>query len=216
MHFLPLGLYKPCMTSIDQDELVKKNARTGFIVLGCVVLMVGISFAAVPAYKLFCQVTGFGGTTQRSEDLPEVVLDREVTIKFNADTGRNMPWEFRPEQREIAVKLGQRGFTSYFSHNKTGKPVTGTAIYNVTPLKAGKYFHKIQCFCFDEQTLQPGEKMTMPVLFYVDPKLDEDPNMQDVKTITLSYTFFKTETKELEDALEGFYNSETSAINTAQ
>lgn len=200
----------------NHDALVKKNARTGLIVLGVVFGMIGVSFAAVPLYSLFCRVTGFGGTTQVSETLPDVVLEREVVVKFNADTGRNMPWDFVPEQREIPVKLGQRGLASFLAHNKTPNPVTGTAIYNVTPLKAGKYFHKIQCFCFDEQLLEPGQEMSMPVLFYIDPAMDADPNMEDVSTITLSYTFFKSETKELEDALEGFYNEENGAKNSTE
>ncbi len=194
------------MTQINHDELVKKNAKTGLIVLFGVILMVGASFAAVPLYSLFCQVTGFGGTTQRAESLPAEVLDRKITVQFNADIGRNIPWAFKPEMRSIELKIGERGFTSFRARNKSDKPSTGTALYNVTPLKAGKYFHKIQCFCFDEQILAPGEDISMPVLFYVDPALDKDPNMNDVKTITLSYTFFKIETKELEEALEGFYN----------
>jgi cytochrome c oxidase assembly protein subunit 11 len=195
------------MTSSSSDnDLVKKNARSGLIVLIIVFGMLGLSFAAVPLYSMFCKVTGFGGTTQTAQNLPDVVLERKVTVQFNADTGRNMPWVFKPEMRSISVQLGQRGFTNFTSRNPTQKSVTGTAIYNVTPLKVGKYFHKIQCFCFDEQTLKAGESVEMPVLFYVDPKMNDDPNMNDVKTITLSYTFFKTETKELEDALEGFYN----------
>lgn len=194
------------MSTHQDQELVRKNARAGLIVLVVVIGMVGLSFAAVPLYSLFCQVTGFGGTTQVSESLPDTILDRTVTIQFNSDTGREMPWEFTPEERRIDVKLGQRGLTAYHARNPAGKPITGTAIYNVTPLKVGKYFHKIQCFCFDEQTLQPGEDVSMPVMFYVDPAMNDDPNMNDVKTITLSYTFFKTETKALEEALDAFYN----------
>lgn len=205
------------MNKPDTDqELAKKNARIGLLVLGVVAGMVGLSFASVPLYDLFCSVTGFGGTTQVSEALPENIIDRTVTIKFNADTARGMPWEFKPEMREIDVKLGERGLTAFSARNKMPHPTSGTAIYNVTPLKAGKYFHKIQCFCFDEQTLQGGEQVSMPVLFYVDPKMDEDPNMDDVKAITLSYTFFKAETKALEDALEGFYNDETNGIETTK
>lgn len=205
------------MNKPDTDqELAKKNARIGLLVLGVVAGMVGLSFASVPLYDLFCSVTGFGGTTQVSEALPENIIDRTVTIKFNADTARGMPWEFKPEMREIDVKLGERGLTAFSARNKMPRPTSGTAIYNVTPLKAGKYFHKIQCFCFDEQTLQGGEQVSMPVLFYVDPKMDEDPNMDDVKAITLSYTFFKAETKALEDALEGFYNDETNGIETTK
>jgi len=187
-------------------EMTRKNARTGLAVLGVIFFMVGLSFAAVPLYDAFCRVTGFGGTTQTSDSLPNTVIDRTVTIRFNADTHKDLPWDFAPEMREIDVKLGQKGVTAFKAQNKAAEPVTGTAIYNVTPLKAGKYFHKVQCFCFDEQTLEPKQNVSMPVLFYVDPKMHEDPNMDDVKTITLSYSFFKAQTQELDNALEGFYN----------
>lgn len=187
-------------------EISRKNARIGLSVLGAILVMTGLSFASVPLYGVFCRVTGFAGTTQVAEALPDVVLDRKVTVNFNADTDDGLPWYFAPEQRQIEVKLGQKGFTAFIAKNKTDKPITGAAIYNVTPLKVGKYFHKIQCFCFDEQTLDPHEEANMPVLFFVDPKMDEDPNMDDVKTITLSYSFFKAQTQELDNALEGFYN----------
>lgn len=195
------------MSNLQHDqELIRKNARTGLTVLAVVIGMVGVSFAAVPLYDLFCRVTGFGGTTQTAEALPGVVLDRKVTINFNADTDRAMPWDFKPEQRSIEVKLGQKGLTAYHAKNTSSAPVTGTAVYNVTPLKAGKYFHKIQCFCFGEQTLKPGEDVDMPVMFFVDPKMNEDPAMEDVKTITLSYTFYKAETQALDKALEVYYS----------
>lgn len=194
------------MKPADQDPRTRKNALTGLIVLGVVIGMLGLSFAAVPMYSLFCRVTGFGGTTQTAQALPGQIIDRTITIKFNADISPNMPWDFHPEQREIDVKLGQRGFTAYRAVNKAGIPVTGTALYNVTPLKAGQYFHKIQCFCFDEQTLAPNENVSMPVLFYVDPSMNDDPNMNDVHTITLSYTFYPADSKALEDALEAFYD----------
>jgi cytochrome c oxidase assembly protein subunit 11 len=184
----------------------RKNTRTGLIILAVVIGMTGLSFASVPLYRLFCQVTGFGGTTQVSAELPKTELAREVIIKFNADIGRDMPWKFKPEQREIKVHLGQKGLTAFHATNKSDLPITGTAVYNVTPLKAGKYFHKVQCFCFGEQTLQPKEDVSMPVMFFVDPKMDEDPNMRDVQTITLSYTFYRAESEELDQAMQGFYN----------
>lgn len=196
------------MTNTPHDDLVRKNKRTGLIVLAIVVGMTGLAFASVPLYDMFCRVTGFGGTTQVSESLPDTIIDRTITVQFNADTNPKLQWIFKPEMREIDVKIGQRGVTSYSAENLTNKPSTGTAVYNVTPLKAGQYFHKIQCFCFDEQTLQPREKVDMPVLFYIDPQMHDDPNMDDVTNITLSYSFFKTESKELEDATEAFYNSE--------
>jgi len=199
-------------TPLDHEEMTRKNARVGLSVLAIVVGMVTLAYASVPLYDLFCRVTGFGGTTQTAESLPGTVLDRTVTIKFNAETNRNLPWNFRPEQREIEVQLGQRGITAYSATNIQSTPTTGTAVYNVTPLKAGKYFHKIQCFCFDEQTLGPKERMDMPVLFFVDPAMNDDPSMDDVESITLSYTFFRAETEELDQALEAFYNDENTDI----
>ncbi|MFP4313930.1 MAG: cytochrome c oxidase assembly protein [Alphaproteobacteria bacterium] len=190
----------------NHDELVRKNARTGLMVLAIVLAMVSLAFASVPLYDLFCRVTGFSGTTQVSAQLPDTILDREVTVKFNADKGRAMPWNFSPDIRQVDVRIGERGIASFTAGNPSSESVTGTAIYNVTPLKVGKYFHKIQCFCFDRQTLNPGEEMAMPVLFYVDPAIADDPSMDDVTTITLSYTFYKSDTEELESALEGFYN----------
>ncbi len=192
----------------DKDDLAKKNARIGMIALLIVVLMLGLSFASVPLYNLFCRVTGFDGTTQVATALPDEVLDREVVIKFNADINKNLQWVFKPEMREITVKLGQKGITSYYAENKSDQALTGTAIYNVTPFKAGKYFHKIECFCFGEQTLNPKERADMPVLFYVDPEMNDDPHMDDVKTITLSYNFYRSETKALDDAMEAFYNTD--------
>ncbi len=188
------------------EELTRKNARTGLAVIGIVVLMMGLSFAAVPLYDAFCRVTGFGGTTQTAEALPDTILKRTVTVQFNADTSRKLPWVFKPEQRSIKVKLGQRGITAFHARNRENHATVGTALYNVTPLKAGKYFHKIQCFCFDEQVLAPNQEVSMPVLFFVDPAMNDDPNMFDVHTITLSYTFFPAESKALEEALEAFYN----------
>ena len=190
----------------SSDDLTRKNARMGLIVLGVVVGMVGLSFASVPLYDMFCRVTGFGGTTQTSDVLPERVLERVVSIRFDANTARDMMWEFKPEQRSVDVRLGEKGITAYEAYNPHTSASTGTAIYNVTPLRAGQYFHKIQCFCFDAQSLQAGERVSMPILFYVDPAMDDDPNMDDVETITLSYTFFNSESEELEGALEAFYN----------
>ncbi|MCD8497617.1 MAG: cytochrome c oxidase assembly protein [Alphaproteobacteria bacterium] len=193
-------------------ELARRNARMGLRVLGIVVAMVGLSFASVPLYSLFCQVTGFSGTTQRAASLPDTVLERTVKVQFNADVDHNMPWTFKPEQREITIQLGQKGLANYHAKNPMKIPVGGTALYNVTPLKAGKYFHKIQCFCFDEQILAPGQDVSMPVLFYVDPALNDDPNMDDVDVITLSYTFYRAESEELDTALEAFYNAEDGVI----
>ena len=172
--------------------------------------MTGLAFASVPLYNLFCRVTGFGGTTQMSQSAPkqEDILKRKITINFNSDTNRNLNWSFKPDKRNVKLNVGQQGFISFNAKNKDKNPVTGTAVYNVTPAKAGKYFHKTQCFCFDEQTLNPNQAIDMPVVFYIDPSIAEDRNMDDVHTITLSYSFFRAESKELEDALEAFYNAE--------
>lgn len=185
-----------------------KNKKTGLTILFIVVVMVGLSYASVPLYKLFCQVTGFGGTTMVAKELPGTILDREVKILFDANVSRNLNWSFKPEKHEETVKLGQQGLIAFLARNRASKPTAGTAVYNVTPDKVGKYFQKIQCFCFGDQTLQPGQEMPMPVMFFIDPKMADDRTMDDVKTITLSYTFFPAESEELDKALEAFYNSE--------
>lgn len=188
------------------DQIRAKNRRLLSGIFLVVLFMVGMSFAAVPLYKVFCQITGFGGTTQVSAAAPadSDILDRTINVKFNADVARNVLWSFQSDQRAVDVRLGQQGLISFSAKNTDRVPVTAVAVYNVTPPKAGKYFHKIQCFCFGEQTLNPGEKATYPVVFFVDPALDKDPNMEDVTTITLSYTFFQAETPELEAAMEKF------------
>ena len=184
-----------------------KNTKTLLSVIVVVASMAGLAFASVPLYRLFCQVTGFAGTTQVSDTLPDKVLDRKITVRFNSDISQSLPWEFKPEQRKMSVNVGQQGLINFKALNESSKPTTGTAVYNVTPLKAGKYFHKTQCFCFDEQTLTPGESMNMPVLFYIDPTIADDRNMDDVRDITLSYSFFPAQSKELDSALEEFYNA---------
>ena len=194
------------------EEASRKNARLGLTILAVVFGMVGMSYAFVPLYNLFCSVTGFGGTTQVSEQFPDEIIDRTITVKFNAETNHNLPWEFGPEQREIKVKLGQRGLASFYSQNKSAKPVTGMAVYNVTPLKVGQYFHKVQCFCFNEQTLGPKERVSMPVLLYIDPAFNDDPAMDDVDTVTLSYTFFNANSETLDEDLGALYNQEQPAI----
>jgi len=180
----------------DQKNTDNIKARNKRVLLSCVVVvggMIGLSYASVPLYKLFCQVTGFGGTTQVAEQAPVEVSEKTIKVRFNADVNSGLQWQFKPEQREITVRLGEDNLAYYMAENMAVKPITGQATYNVTPLKAGQYFSKIACFCFDEQTLQPGERVDMPVSFYVDPAIAEDINTQDVKTITLSYTFFKAE-----------------------
>ncbi|MGQ0526828.1 MAG: cytochrome c oxidase assembly protein [Alphaproteobacteria bacterium] len=196
------------MNKNDDDTLVRKNIRTGLVVSVVVISMIGMSFAAVPLYGLFCKVTGFGGTTREAENLPDRILNRTVAVRFNADTDRALNWVFKPEMNRIDVKLGARGYTAYSAYNRSAQEITGTAVYNVTPLKAGKYFNKIECFCFGEQVLQPGEQAALPVIFYIDPALADNPDMDDVDTITLSYTFYKAGSKALEQGLEDTYNTD--------
>jgi cytochrome c oxidase assembly protein subunit 11 len=173
----------------DSPQASRRNARTALL-LSCVFAgMVGLSFAAVPLYQLFCQVTGFGGTTQVAEVAPDAV-EQTMKVRFNADRSPDLPWAFQPKQVEVEVKVGARAMAYYTAENLSDRPVSGTATFNVTPLKAGKYFSKIACFCFTEQTLQPGERVEMPVDYFVDPAILDDPNLADVTTITLSYTFF--------------------------
>lgn len=179
-----------------QATIHRRNRRTGFIVVGVVAGMLGLSFASVPLYALFCRVTGYGGTTQRGAAAPGAAGDRQITIRFNATTHPSLPWRFVPEQTSVTLRLGEEGLAFYAATNRAETPVTGVSLYNVTPEKVGRYFHKVACFCFDEQTLAPGERVEMPVTFWVDPKIAEDPNTRDVTTITLSYSFFRT----MEDA----------------
>ena len=146
----------------------------------------------MPLYQLFCQVTGLGGTTQVAESLPEVISERVMTVRFNADVDPDLPWRFRPTQKAVEVQVGEPGLAFYEATNLAERAVAGTAVFNVTPLKAGQYFSKVQCFCFDQQSLKPGETMEMGVSFFIDPAILEDRNLDDVTTVTLSYTFFES------------------------
>ena len=158
--------------------------------------MVGLSFAAVPLYRMFCAATGYGGTPQIGAARSATVSERTIHVRFNADTNPGLPWRFAPEQAEVTLQLGDEQVAFYAARNEAAEPVTGIALYNVTPDKVGKYFHKTACFCFNQQTLAPGQSMQFPVSFWVDPAIADDPNTADVTTITLSYTFFRS----LEDA----------------
>lgn len=168
-----------------------KNRSLALNMVLLVVGMVMLTYASVPLYRIFCQVTGFGGTPQLAGKLPTTISDRVITVRFNADTDPELPWKFNTGQVSIPVQVGARMLTFYQAENLSKKAVTGHAAYNVVPNKAGIYFHKIDCFCFTNQTLQPGQKVDMPVSFYLDPALLDDPQMDDVRTITLSYTFFR-------------------------
>jgi cytochrome c oxidase assembly protein subunit 11 len=170
----------------------RSSHATALICVAVIAGMVGLSFAAVPLYALFCQVTGFGGTTQRADGPAGRVLDRKVTIRFDANTN-GLDWRFGPRTRTVTLRVGETGEAIFRAENLSDAPLTGTAAFNVTPEQVGAYFTKIACFCFTEQTLQPGETLDMPVVFYVDPAIAEDDELDFVRTITLSYTFFPTE-----------------------
>lgn len=179
----------PIKVSVDDPEFAARRKRRTAALLGLLVLgMVGLSFAAVPLYRLFCQVTGYGGTTQVATEAPEQ-SERTITVRFDANVAANMGWTFSaPKPVELA--LGETGLAAYSGRNSTTRPILGTATYNVTPAQAGIYFNKIECFCFTEQLLMPGEEKEFPVTFFVDPALEDDPDLATVTTVTLSYTFF--------------------------
>jgi cytochrome c oxidase assembly protein subunit 11 len=178
--------------------LERKNRHVGLTMLLVALAMLGLGYAAVPLYDLFCRVTGFGGTTQvatEADAASAAALSAgapTISIRFDANTASDMPWEFRPRQVTDTVQIGQRDMAIFEAKNLSSVPVTGTASFNVEPEQAGAYFNKIQCFCFTEQTLAPGQQVTMPVLYFVDPKALDDPNMEGVEQITLSYTFHRT------------------------
>jgi cytochrome c oxidase assembly protein subunit 11 len=177
------------------------RARTALMLVGVAATMASLSFAAVPFYDWFCRVTGYAGTPLVSADAAGEVLDRDVTIRFLANTDRAMPWEFRPVQNRMTLKIGETALAFYEAYNPTGRVVAGTASFNVQPDQAGGYFTKIDCFCFTEQVLQPGERVQMPVTFYVDPEIVNDPEAKFIGDITLAYTFFETPLPEEQAAI---------------
>ena len=168
---------------------MNRNLRTALLAALGVCTMGGIGFAAVPLYDMFCRVTGLNGTTQRGDQAPGSV-NQKITVAFDSNTGKGLPWKFVPERRADTIDIGGRDMAFFTATNTSDKPITGTATFNVTPVIAGKYFTKIQCFCFTEQTLDPGETVRMPVIYYVDPAILTDPDTKDVQEITLSYTFY--------------------------
>lgn len=173
----------------------RSNRRVAFIALSMALLMLGLGYASVPLYRMFCQVTGYGGTTQRADEAKAAgvkVTDKTMSIRFDANVERGMPWQFKPLQRTDTVTIGERDMALFWAKNDSDKVITGTASFNVEPEQAARYFNKIQCFCFTEQTLQPGEAVKMPVIYYVDPAILNDTDNKDVEQITLSYTFHVT------------------------
>lgn len=184
--------------TMHDAETTRRNLRVGLIAFMGAVFMLGLGYASVPLYRLFCQVTGFGGTTMIASEsaaarAASLATGQTISIRFDASTSSNMPWTFRPSQATDTVTIGERDIATYVARNNSSQPVSGMATFNVTPEKAGKYFNKVQCFCFTEQTLQPGQEVIMPVLYFVDPAMLDDPNMQGVEQITLSYTFHRSQ-----------------------
>lgn len=167
-----------------------KNLRVALLAASVAAGMVGLSYASVPLYRLFCQVTGFGGTTQRADAAPQHTTEQTIRIQFDANTSSGLGWAFHPVQESVTVKIGEQTLAFYKATNISDKPLTGTAVFNVTPVQAGVYFNKIQCFCFTEQLLEPGQSIDMPVSFFVDPEILKDPDAAGIKEITLSYTFY--------------------------
>jgi cytochrome c oxidase assembly protein subunit 11 len=176
------------------EPLAARNRRVAFRAVLFVLFMVGLAFASVPLYRIFCQVTGFGGTPMRADAAPgRVAGAAPVSIRFDANVNPALPWRFQPESNRIEVALGEKNVVNYTARNLVARPTSGTASFNVSPASAGQYFSKIQCFCFSKQTLKPGEEVKMPVIFFVDPKIKEDPATRDIREITLSYTFYPME-----------------------
>ena len=187
------------LTLHENRQYDGRNQKLMAGLLVMVFAMVGLSYASVPLYDLFCRVTGFGGTTQRAgvDSIPNhdvnFVSDRMVQVRFDTNIAQDLKWQFLPPEQPINLTLGEAGKVAFSAKNLTDAPLTGVATFNVTPQKAGIYFMKTQCFCFDEQRIEPHQTLEMPVYFYVDPALDEDKQMDDIGTITLSYSFFKAE-----------------------
>ncbi|OIP82598.1 MAG: cytochrome c oxidase assembly protein [Rhodobacterales bacterium CG2_30_65_12] len=166
--------------------------KTALMTVGVVIFMGAMAWAAIPMYNWFCAVTGYGGTTREAATGSDVVLDKTIKIRFDGSLERGMPWTFKPMQKEMELRIGETGLAFYEAYNPTNRVIAGTASYNVAPFSAGPYFIKIDCFCFTEQVLQPGERAVMPVTFYVDPEITEDTEAKYAKSITLSYTFHET------------------------
>ncbi len=177
---------------------LKGPQRTVVQTTSVVVIMGALAWASVPFYDWFCRVTGFGGATNVAETGSDVILDQTINVRFDASLERDMPWTFQPEIREMEIRIGETGLAFYEAHNPLDVPVAGQAAYNVTPYEAGAFFDKIECFCFTEQVLQPGETVMMPVSFFVDPAIVDDREGQYVHTITLSYTFYQIDLPETE------------------
>jgi cytochrome c oxidase assembly protein subunit 11 len=175
-----------------RDPLKRRNGLTALLALAVVAGMIGFAFASAPLYRLVCQKLGIGGTTQKVLGVPDVASNVDVSVRFNANVDPQLPWEFKPNQKAVTVKFGEQTTATFHAKNLSKETITGLATFNVTPDKAGQYFDKIQCFCFDQQTLAPGQEVDMAVTFFVDPALLQDDTANEVREITLSYTFFRS------------------------
>lgn len=197
---------------LPPNQLSKRNTRTLLLVLAVAVGMLGLAFASVPLYRLFCQITGFGGTPMRAEAADTTAatpaaLARGFKLTFNTDLNTGLPWQFVPEQRHITVKAGETALVYFKATNSSDHDVTGVALYNVLPERIAPYFIKTQCFCFDEQTIKAGQTVEFPVMFQIDPALADDKALDDVSEVTLSYTFYPSRSQQLEQAKKAYYDS---------
>jgi cytochrome c oxidase assembly protein subunit 11 len=170
----------------------RRNKRIGMLCLGLVAGMVGLAYASVPLYAMFCSITGFGGTPGKAESNPKGIIAREMSVRFDSNVSSELNWTVQPAA-SVTDRIGAVDTVNYVATNHSDKPVTGMAIFNVSPERAGVYFNKIECFCFTEQTLQPGETVDMPIVFFVDPELDDNQELDTIKEITLSYTFYASD-----------------------
>lgn len=195
---------------MKQLDPKKKTALQGVAV---VVFMGALAWASVPLYDWFCRVTGFGGTTNVADASSVEIIDRTIKVRFDASLERGMPWEFKPMQLEVELRLGEEGLAFYEAYNPTDRPIAGTASYNVAPYGAGLYFSKIACFCFEEQILMPGERVEMPVSFFVDPDILNDADAKFAKHITLSYTFHEIDLPEETQAMLDAEQTESGSLN---
>ncbi|GMM61052.1 cytochrome c oxidase assembly protein [Novosphingobium pituita] len=175
-------------------DAARANRKVGLIAAGAALAMMGLGYAAVPLYRMFCQATGFAGTTQRASAAQAATVratGAPITVRFDANVAPGLPWTFRPQQVTQDGRIGERKIAFFTARNNADRPITGRAVFNVTPEQTGAYFHKIQCFCFNEQKLEPGQEVRMPVIYYVDPAILDDPNARQTPEITLSYTFLE-------------------------
>lgn len=176
-------------------SLASRNRKVALLAGAVAIGMIGVSFAAVPLYSLFCQATGFGGTTQRASRAPTDINSQQIAVRFDANIAPSLPWTFNPVQQVMVVNIGEQALAHYEAVNTSSETITGTAAFNVSPPEAGIFFNKIECFCFTEQTLKPGARVDLPVSFFVDPAILDDPDTKLVREITLSYTFYPASNK---------------------